>query len=526
MKRRHFLASAAAAALPLPSFAGTSSNNVLRYVPAAPLAVLDPIVSSSDVTIHHANYVFDTLYAVDSSFTPQPQMAAGHTVSHDNLTWTITLRDGLRFHDGAPVRAIDCVASLQRWCKRDSYGQILARAVDDWQALDDKTLRINLKQRFPLLLDVLAKVGSSPFVMPEHLARTDTGTQVAEIIGSGPLRFKRDEFIPGSLAVYEKFNAYVPRPEPSDWAAGGKIVNFDRIEWQGIPDASTASAALQSGGIDWWETATPDLVSTLKQRHDVVVDTADPTGFLAIIRFNTLQPPFDNPVLRRAVLHALHQPDYLALLGNGDDPTSTRECHSFFPYGTPYGKPSMPDPMAQPASIEAARKMVAEAGYADERIVIINPSDMPSISPLGDMTYDLLKRMGLNVELVVTDWATVVQRRANRGPVAQGGWSIFHTFNAGASMSSPMTNFTLRGQGKDGWFGWYDSARMEQLASAWLMAETPAEHLRIAADMQSLGLTEVPSVPLGQFFLQTAYRRNIVGVRPGPVPFPWGVRKT
>jgi peptide/nickel transport system substrate-binding protein len=526
MRRRIFLAAAAASALPLPSIAAATGDTTLRFVPTASLMVLDPVMSSANVTINHGYAVFDTLYAVDNRFAIHPQMAAGHSVSDDGLIWTIVLRDGLRFHDGTPVRAIDCIASLKRWTQRDSFGQVLARSVVEWQAPDDRTVRLRLSQRFPLLLEVLAKPTGPAFIMPERLARTNIAVAVTEMVGSGPFRFVQDEFVGGSRAVYRKFDGYVPRQEASNWASGGKVAGVERIEWQMIPDTSTAAAALESGEVDWWETVPPDLLPVVRAKRDIVTDITDPSGFLAILRFNTLQAPFNNPELRRAVLRSVNQADYLALIGNPDDSNSTRTCHSFFPCGTQYGTASAPDPMAHPLSIEAGRKAIADAGYKGEKIVIINPSDQPSISPLGQMTYDLLKRLGMNVDLAVMDWASVVQRRTNRGPVSEGGWSILHTWNSGTTMANPLQNFTLRGQGSKGWFGWYDSPKVEQLATDWLHAETPADQVRIVAEMQATALADAPTVPLGQFFQQTAYRRNVTGIHPAPIPFLWGVRKT
>jgi peptide/nickel transport system substrate-binding protein len=521
MKRRTLLLSALA--LPLPARAARTTE--LRFVPGTPLTVLDPVYSTANATINHGYYVFDTLYAVDSGFRPHPQMAEGHDVSDDGLTWTIRLREGLRFHDGEPVRAVDCVASIRRWARRDAFGQALADAVASWEAPDDRTIRLRLRRPFPLLADALAKPTGPAFIMPERLARADIAAQVSEMVGSGPFRFEAREFVAGTRAVYSRFEGYVPRPEPGSWASGGKVARVDRVVWNVIPDASTTAAALQSGDVDWWETVPPDLVPLLRARSELRLAATDTTGYLPILRFNTIQPPFDNKALRHAVLRSVHQMDYLALVGGGDDPETVRECHSFFPCGTPYGTPSTPDPMAQPASVDEGRRLVLEAGYRGERIVVINPTDVPTIAPLGELTHDLLRRLGMNSELVETDFATLVQRRGNRGPAEQGGWNIFHTWNTGTSMANPIQNSPLRGQGAAGWFGWYGSAEMETLAQKWLAAPTAEDRSAVAARMQALGLADAATVPLGQFFLRTAYRSNVAGIRPAPVPFPWGIEK-
>jgi len=524
MKRRTFLRALAAAALPAPAIAAAPPT--LQYIPTVPLIVLDPVFSTANGTVAHGYYVFDTLYAVDSRFVPHPQMAEGHVVADDGLTWTIRLRDGLLFHDGAPVRSVDCVASLQRWAKRDAFGQALARSVAEWRTPDDRTIQLRLKTPFPLIPDVLGKPTGPAFIMPERLAKTDIGTSVKDMVGSGPFRYLANEYVSGTKVVYQKFDRYVPRPEPSDWASGGKRALVERIEWTTIPDASTAAAALQTGDMDWWETVPPDLVQVLAARKVLHVDMTDPTGLLPILRFNTLIPPFDNAAIRHALLRCVHQSDYMTLLGDTADPNSARACHSFFPCGTPYGEASTPDPMAHPVSIEEGKQLLAAAGYKGERVVILNPSDQPTISPLGEMTFDLLKRLGMNADLATSDWATLVQRRANRGPVDHGGWNIFHTWNTGASMSNPVQNSVLRGQGADGWFGWYSSPEIEALTAAWLKAGTQQERLAIGAKMQVLGLRDAPTIPLGQFFLKTAYRRVLNGIHPAPVPFPWGVSKT
>jgi len=498
----------------------------LRFVPQAPLAILDPGYTTANVTRAHAALVFDTLFAVDDTLKPRPQMAEGHTVSEDGRTVTIRLREGLRFHDGTPVLAADCAASMRRWGTVDALGQITAAVVDAWDAADDRTLLVRLKQPFPFLLDAMSSpTGNAPIILPARLATSAPGRQGLEMIGSGPYRFLADEFNAGSRASYAKFDAYVPRAETPVWNSGGKRAWFDRIEWLGMPDPATAAAALQAGEVDWWEQALADLVPTLRRNKDIALDRADPTGYLAIMRFNALQPPFDKPLMRRAMLHAVNQADYMAAITGGDD-DAFRICHSLFPCGTPYGNPASPDPISEPPNLDRARAMIREAGYAGEKIVIINPTDFPSISPLGQITYDTMRKLGLNAELVETDWGSVLARRNNRGPADAGGWSVFHTWNSGGSLFDPVRNTTIRGQGERGLAGWYASPAMETLVQTWLVAPAAGDRVRIAADMENLASVDAPTVPLGQFYISTAYRRSLTGIKPSPTPVPWGVQRT
>src|SRR5437899_5245356 len=284
----------------------------LRFIPQADLRSIDPIWTTAYVTRNFGYLVFDTLFSLDKDFKPQPQMIDAWTVSGDKLLYKFTLRDGLKWHDGTPVRAADCVASIERWGKRDQFGQKLLEAIDKIAADDDKSFTIRLKAPFPLLLNALGKLSSNvPFMMPERLAKTDPFQQLSEAIGSGPFKFVKEEWVPGSKAVFVKNTDYVPRKEPASLASGGKIVKVDRVEWLYIPDVATAAAALNAGEADWYEQPPSDVLPVFAANKDVVVNTVDPLGNHGILRMNHVQPPFNNKKLREAVLNLVNQKDYM-----------------------------------------------------------------------------------------------------------------------------------------------------------------------------------------------------------------------
>jgi peptide/nickel transport system substrate-binding protein len=534
MRRRDVLASTAAAlttgvatggGIAAPALAQPARTRVLRFVPQANLTSLDPIWTTAAVTENHGWTVFDTLYGMTEDLNVQPQMAEGHTVSEDGRTWQIRLREGLRWHDNEPVRAQDCAASLARWSRRDTFGQSLGAVVDAWEAADDRTIRIRLKSRFPMLVDALAKPAAVvPFMMPERLARTDPFQQATEVVGSGPYRFLPGEYVSGSRAAYARFDGYVPRQEAPSRTAGGKVAHVERIEWTILPDSATAAAALQAGEIDWWEQVNPDLTPLLRRTRGVEVEITNTLGYIGIARFNCLHPPFDNPRLRHALLYAVNQDDYLRGV-TGNDPETFRACHSMWPCGTPYESRTGAAPLEGPRNLDRVRAMIRDAGYAGQKVVVINPTDFPTIGPFGHVTADLLRRLGMNVELVETDWGSVVQRRASKEPPERGGWSIFHTWWPGISIINPAVNATLRGQGDRGWFGWYGNERVEQLAAEWLLAGTEAEQKRLADEIQKESFEKAPILPLGQFFIRTGYRSGLTGLLKGTSPYPWNVRR-
>jgi peptide/nickel transport system substrate-binding protein len=513
---------AAVAALPRFAIGQSTAATTLKFVPQANLTSLDPIWTTAAVTANHGYAVYDTLYAMNSKLEPKPQMAEGHTVSDDGRVYLIKLRDGLKFHDGEPVRAQDCAQSLARWSARDTLGQTLATFVDTWGVQDDRTIKITLKSPFPLLIDALAKPEQSePFIMPERIARTDPMQQIRDATGSGPFRFLANEFVPGARAAYAKFDGYVPRQEPPDWASGGKVAYFSRIELHIIPDAATASAALQSGEVDWWERVDADLVPLLKRNNSLTLGLANPTGYLGVLRFNHLNPPFNDVRIRRAVLVAVNQDDYMRAV-TGNDTTAYKECKALFPCGTPFG--TQVGASAMQGDVEAGRKLLKETGYAGQKVAIPNPTDNVA-GPFGEVTFDLLQKLGMNAELQETDWGTSVQRRTSRKPVEDGGWSIFHTVWPSDAIYDPVSSAIVRGQGNKGWVGWFVNDRIEQLNSDFITAPDHAARLSIADAIQQEAFAQVPTIPLGLFYIRTAYRADLRNMLESQAPFFWSVRR-
>src|SRR5688572_25745928 len=331
--RSFTVAAAAVAALVLP-ISAHAQQKTLKFIAQADLRILDPISTTAYITRNHGYMVYDTLFAMDEKFQVRPQMVDKYEISKDQLTYTFTLRDGLRFHDGQPVRSADCIASIDRWGKRDALGQKLAEATASWTAVNDRTFRLVLKKPFPLTLEALGKPSSNvPFIMPERIAKTDAFKNIEDPTGSGPVRFVRAEWVPGNKVVYVKNTDYVPRKEPPSWASGGKVVKVDRVEWIYIPDSATAAAALNAGEADLWEQMPPDLIPLLTRNKQVTVKNIDPLGSMGMIRFNFLHPPFNNEKLRRAVLHAVDQNDYV--IGIAGDKKNGKPCYSYFTCGTP-----------------------------------------------------------------------------------------------------------------------------------------------------------------------------------------------
>ncbi len=522
MDRRIFV-QAGLASLARPGLARAEEARVLRFVPQADLAVLDPVWTTAYQTRDHAFLVFDTLFGQDAGFAAQPQMLEAAGAEADGLRWRLMLRPGLRFHDNEPVLARDCVASIRRWGARDTFGQALLAATDALFAEDDRTIVFRLRTPFPLLPDALAKTAPSPCVMmPARLAATDPFKQVLDMVGSGPFRFLPDERIPGARVAYVRFDGYVPREGgvPSR-TAGPKRAAFDRVEWAVIPDAATASAALQRGEVDWWLAANPDLLGRLRADRRLAVRTQDPTGVIATMRFNQLHPPFDNPALRRAVLGAVQQSDYMQAV-SGPDRGQWADGVGYFCPGTPMANAAGMEALTGARDLDRSRRAVADSGYKGERVALLVPTDIPSTNALAEVTAELFRALGLNLDAQAMDWGSAVQRRTSTEPVERGGWSVFQTSWSGLDHATPAGHPFLRGNGRAAAPGWPDSPAIERLRDEWLRAPDPAAQRGLAEQLQMQAFQDVPYVPLGQQFQQTAYRAELSGILPG-LPVFWNV---
>jgi peptide/nickel transport system substrate-binding protein len=511
--------------LSAPALAQGVAAKTLRFVPQANLANFDPIWGTQYVVRNASAMVWDTLYGSDEKLQPQRQMVESEEVSSDGLTWTFRLRPQLKFHDGEPVRAKDVVASLSRWSSRDQLGLTIKAIQQELVATDDRTVKWALKKPFPKMLLALGKVSTQiAFIMPERIAQTDPFKQISEYIGSGPMRFVKDEWVPGAKAAFEKFPGYVPRQEPASWLAGGKRMMIDRIEWVIMPDPATAAAALQSGEVDWWETPIPDLVPLLRKNRNVAVDIADPLGNIGAFRMNHLYPPFNDVRARRAVLMAMSQEDYMRAIV-GDDDALWKPLPGFFTPGTSLYTEEGGEILKGKRDIDGAKKLLEQSGYAGQPVTCLVAQDLSYTKAQGDVTADLLKRLGMNVDFVATDWGTVGARRSQKTLPGQGGWQMFHTWHAGADCVNPAVSIGVRASGDKAWFGWPDIPDVEKEIAAWFEAASLEEEKAAIRRLNKAALEGVVYAPTGFFLNYQAWRKNVSGIAKGPLPFFWGVGK-
>ncbi|MCC6719925.1 MAG: ABC transporter substrate-binding protein [Acetobacteraceae bacterium] len=514
------LALAAMVGLP----AAAQAQTTLRVVLVNDLASLDPVVSTAAFVRNHGFMNYDQLFALDSKGEAQPQMVGDWSKSPDGMAYSFTLRDGLAFHDGTPVRAADAVASVKRWAQRDVVGKALAAATASMEAVDDKTFTIKLSRPFALVTEALARpTASALFVMPERVASTPATTAFTDPLGSGPFIFQKDLWRAGDLAVYLRNPAYKPRPEAPDGLAGGKVVKLDRIEWRAMPDAATAAAALQAGEIDLIEQPSPDLLPVLERNANIRTLALNPVGSMIWLRLNHTQPPFNNAKARQALLFLVNQKENLDAAGIRAS-EQVPYCPAYFLCGTPLESSAGAQGL-KTADIARAKALLKEAGYAGERVVFLNAADSPINNAVTLTMAEAFRKGGLNMDVATMDWATLTQRRNKKEPVEQGGWNIFVTVANVLDGGSPLTNLYLASPCQGGLAGWPCDQKLEDLRRAWWEEGDVAKRRASLDAVHARAYEVLPYINGGQFRTLAAYRSNVVGLRATTIPVFWGVEK-
>lgn len=523
--RRTVLASALAVAGVGGQAMAQPAERPLRLVVNVGLQVLDPIASTSFITRNFGYMVFDTLVAMDSQGEFRPQMLEGWTVSDDGLTYTFTLRPGLEWHDGKPVTAEDCVASLKRWGARDSSGRRLMAATKELRADGENRFVLQLARPFGGVIDALGKPSLHvPFMMPARLAATPPTQAVTEIVGSGPFLFVKDEWVPGERTVFRRNPRYQPRPEPADGLAGGKVVHTERVEFVNISDPATRAAALQNGEVDYLEYAPLDFLPILQRDRNLVI--ARPGGIAQIMGglvLNHAQPPFNNLKVRQALQMAMDQSEVVAVHGLPEGMYQP-QCLSMTMCGTRYSSEAGTDAIRTP-SLDRARAMLRESGYNNERVVFLHSADSALINPMAMVVADRMKRAGFNVDVQTLDWATVAQRWLSREPVERGGWSAVPVVYTGFDLSDPLNNVGI-GYNCTGSTPWlYCDEALKPLLERFEAEADLAKRREIMAEINTRAIANVNFLLTGQFSSPAVWRKELQGVIDFGFPVLWNIRR-
>ncbi len=518
MKYRLLLA---ALAVPLLAAQPSAAESTLKIVMHSDLKILDPIWASAQISRTHGYMVYDTLFGLDGDLTPQPQMVENWKIDPSGLVYTFTLRDGLAWHDGAPVTAEDCVASLKRWGSRDVMGIKLMAHVKELSAPDDKTIRLELSRPYGLVLDSLAKpAGIVPFMMPKRIAAAPATQQIKDPVGSGPFMFKADEWRPGDRVVYVKNPTYRPRAEPPANFAGGKVAKVDRVEWISIVDPQTAVNALENDEVDALETVAHDLLPLVEKRRGITVQRGAYANQYAL-RPNWLHPPFNDPRMRLALGYAVDQKGFLeASVG---DPQYWRLCKTYYGCGTPLASDKGAEGLLE-GNVEKAKALLKEAGYDGRPIVLLQVTDLTSLAALGPVAKAQLERAGFKVDMRPADWQTHLARVMRKNPPDDRGWNVTLSSTGVLDVVNPVTSLFLNSACDKASAGWSCDARIEELRDAFAREADVAKRKAIAEQIQERALQVGTHYPLGEWYGASAVSARTKGwLRPPSTTAFWNV---
>jgi peptide/nickel transport system substrate-binding protein len=513
-----------ALAVVLPS-SGLAEESRLRAAMNIELQILDPHITTATVTRAFGYMVYDTLIAMDQQGGFHPQMLESWQVSDDRMTWTMTLRPGLTWHDGAPVTPEDCIVSLRRWARNDGFGKRMMSSVASLRVVDERSFVLELNRPFAFVIEAIGKPNANiPVIMPARIAAADISTPITETIGSGPFTFSRSEWRPGDRAIFHRNPAYKPRPEPADGMAGGKVAHFDIVEFVSMPDPSTKVAALQKGEIDYVEVLPFDFVDVLRRDKNVVLATLPPlaqvTGGLSV---NNLIPPFNDVRMRRGLQMALDQTEIMA--GTGLPPDMYLPfCQSIFLCGGPYASDAGTEALRHP-SADKARAMFKEAGYNGERIVFLHSTDSAQINPISLVVIEQLKRAGLNLDVYAADYSFLAQRRLKKDSIEHGGWNLMPVVWSGYDMINPLSHYATSYSCGGSYPGWNCDPGMPPLVAKFEIEPDAAKRKALAEEMQLRVLDQAPQLFLGQYSPPTALRANLSGMIVNGLHVFWNMRR-
>jgi peptide/nickel transport system substrate-binding protein len=502
-----------------------AEDQVLQVSLNTELQILDPIYSSVNATRVFAYMVFDTLVGIDNAGQYHPQMLEGWKISEDRMTYTFRLRDGLLWSDGTEVTADDCVASIHRWAKRESFGAQLIAATQEFRVIDKQTFELQLSRPFAFVIEVLGKPGNIvPVMMPARLAGLDISKPVPEVVGSGPFLFRRDEWRPNDRAILVRNLNYHARAEPPDGLSGGKLVHLDRVDLVSMPDQATRVAALRTGEVDMLEVVPFDSIAILRRDPNITITSQHGIEqMLTVLALNHLQPPFNNVLMRRALQAAIAQDEVMAGMGLPEDMYLPR-CLSIYMCDSPNATNAGSD-VYRSAGTEQAKQLLQQAGYHNEPVVFLHASTSALLDPVGLITSDQMKRAGFNVDVRTSDFTTVDQRRRSRAPVEQGGWSVVPIVWNGIDLVNPLSDPAVSYNCSETNPGWYCDAKMTELLRRYSASFDAAERKDLAAQIQAEFHDNVNYVIAGQFSAPRAYRSDLHGVIPFAFPVFWNIER-
>ncbi len=484
----------------------TPGGTLKAAIVGEPPTVADAMFSTATVTNNVASQMFEGLFTFDSKFNPQPMLIEDYEAAADGLSYTFKLRSGITFHDGAEMTSADVVASLNRWGAINGRGKLIFGLMDALEAPDATTVTMTFNEPAGVLPSFLAR--TEAFILPASIAEAAGENQLTpeQFIGTGPFKFEEHQ-VDRYLRMVRN-DDYTPREEAPDGMAGSRVPYLDAIEFIPVPDESVRANGIISGEYHFGDPLPPDFYDMLSGDPSLNTLVVQPYYWYSP-HINKAQGLFTNQSLRQAVQLAFRQSEAL-LAGFGReeliraDPSVCGEETAW--YSTAGAEAyDQPDP-------EKAKALLAEGGYKGETVRWLTTHEYAYNFKIADYVKQQLEAIGMTVELVLSDWATLVQNRAD--PTA---YEIFLTGHS--QYSHPAT----QPFNDPAWPGFWESERKVEVVNQ-MIAATDDETLKGAIDSYTeLIWEEMPMVKVGDNFVLRATRQEVKGYQNSPDWFFWNV---
>ncbi len=500
---------ALASAVPPPALAG----GTLRYATVGEPPSLDQQVVTSDLATTIAHHIFEGLYTFDANYEPQPLLASGEEVSADGKTITIHLRDGVQFHDGQAMTSADVVASLKRWGEHGSRGKLLFSNVSEVSAAGDHSVKLVFTDTFGPWKNLMAFINGGPAIYPAAVASAagQAPIDIENYIGTGPYRF--GEWKPNRHVELVKFDAYSGPDGDASGYAGRRTAHFDRLRFIPVPDPGTRVNGLRAGDYDYAESVPSDLFDELDDDAGTNVVLNGGPIFGLVFMNSKAGPLRSNFELRQAIQAALNKEDALRVSIGPEK--LWRANGSFLPKGNAWYSDAGTDRFSE-GNAEKAKALATEAGYDGTPIKLLVSTNYAFHYDQAVVFTRQLLDAGINVEMVVVDWATLIKKRAQPDQ-----WDLFFTHHG--FVPDPILISVMN----DNYPGWWATDEKQQLKSAFTATNDPADRKATWGKIQSLIYTQVPTMKTGDVYTYNIASPKLSGIEATTLIWPhfWGVSK-
>jgi len=508
MKRMHLVLATAIALLSANGLAlAQEKGGVIDVATVGEPPTLDPMASTADLVGIITQNIFETLYTFDANWNTTPLLAAAlPDISSDGMTYTIPLRQGIKFHDGETMTSADVVASLERWEKVATRGKQTAEVISGIEAKDDNTVVITLKKPYAPLLPLLSLNNAAAIIIPAKNAGQDPLT---DFIGTGP--YKLEERVADQYIRLTRFDDYQSLPGEPNGYGGARKQYLDEIRFVPVPDPNTRVEGAVAGQFAYADSLPVESYSKIEGGKDKPV-VLKPFGWPVFV-MNTKEGLNSNLKIRQAIQAALAPNDMLlAAFGSEDFFAANAD---YYPEGYIWHTDAGTEPYKPDGDTEAAKKLLADAGYDGSPLRILTSRQYEFHYKMAQVAQAYLEAAGFKVEMIVVDWATLTQQRTDPAK-----WDIYITH------SPFLPEPSLTGIMNDSSPGWWVSDAKHKALDAFNAESDPQKRAKLFEDVQKVIYAEVPAIKIGDFNALAAQAPNLEGVTPAPWPYFWNAYLT